>query len=176
MNWPADRLVIVLLVGVLLQIAEGCGQRQRYQASKLPDGDQVVVVYVTASWTRGESDPSFRSQVKTLLEALRREAGQRSVALSLVGASLDMDPQEGLKYLRRIGQFDQVVVGAGWINWIAVEYFWRDHPGLPAVPQLLVLRRHVATHQNYISVGPDSLLGRFAGEQIIAYAKRERHF
>jgi hypothetical protein len=143
----------------------------------LPRGDQVVVLFVASSSSRADAAPGLREAVRSLHRQLQVEAERHGLALEFVGVSLDWDVEEGIRFLRRYGPFDQVVVGGNWVNLAAIEYIWRDQPGSPTVPQIVLIRRHVDQRPATIDVSPDQVLGRFVGaEQIMEWAQRPQHF
>lgn len=167
------------LAALMLAVTVGCsaanGRPGRVHG--LPRGDQVVVFFVASASSRGSTASGLREAVLSLHQKLRAEAERQGLALEVVGVSVDWDVDDGIRFLRRYGPFDEMVVGGNWVNLAAIEYIWRDQPGTPTIPQIVVVRRRVDPGPSTIGVGPDQVLGRFVGvEQIVEWAGRSTHF
>lgn len=132
-----------------------------------PVRDQLVAVLVTSAACRAAD----RSELAKLWEQLRDRLSARSrsegVEFRGVGVSLDGPPTLAFKELADLGTFEEYAVGGGWTNTAVLQYVVRDVAGMPAVPQLVVVRRSV--HQSRVlTVSPDSLVARFIGIEPIA--------
>lgn len=144
--------------------------------SHLPSGDEVVVVLIAASWCHGVTVPGFREAILSLQQALPLEAERKGLAFAFVGVSIDWSLDEGRRFLGSYGPFDETIIGRNWANTAAVEYIWRDNPGQPSVPQIVVIRRRVTAATETMSFGPDVVLGRFLGaKEIMDWAGRRTH-
>jgi hypothetical protein len=163
---------LVLAAGVGCSVTSG----KRNDAHGIPHGDQVVVFFVAAAFSRGSSAPGLREAIRSLHQKLQAEAERQGLALEFVGVSLDWIVEDGIRFLRAYGPFDEMVVGGNWLNLAAIEYVWRDSPGVPTIPQIVLVRRRIDPGPSTIGVGPDHVVGRFVGvEQIIEWAGRSTH-
>lgn len=106
-------------------------------------GTELIAIYfgsANCAWSNRDSMPQAVREVKT---ALAEKADARGHAFASVGVALDWSVEEGLDHLDRFGHFDEVSTGRNWLNSAAVDYVWKDVPGRPATPQILVLKRTV---------------------------------
>jgi hypothetical protein len=139
--------------------------------SGLPMAPEVQLVLVGATFCHGADSPEFQAAVVKLKENAARIIGQRGYAYSTVGVAIDWTPAEGLEFLSRFGSFDQVLAGRNWVNEGAVKYIWRDLPGSPSVPTLLIVQRDVKLG-NRIEIGAEHVLVRIEGaDSITAFAQ-----
>lgn len=168
----------ILLVAMLLGGGTVSCSAQRPPAHPtftMQTGDQLVVAFVTASWGRGLDQPELREALDSLWAVLPREAERQRLSIMFLGAALDRDPNAGYRALQGM-QFDQVVTGGWWLNMVSVQYLFRDFPGQPSVPQLILFRRRIELGESSIRIGADSVIGRFVGTgEIAEFARRERH-
>lgn len=74
-------------------------------------------------------------------EAVDGRADRWNVEFQAVGVAMDDRVGSGVEFLSGYGRFHQIVVGGRWRNVAIAEFIWRDGLAVPAVPQLLVLRR-----------------------------------
>jgi len=128
---------------------------------ELPNGRQLVVVYVGGSETVRE--PEFAAAVRDMKPLLARQAAQRGVPLSIIGVSLDWEVEKSYARLQSMGAWDEVVLGNNWINVGAQHYLWRRPDGKPNTPQVIVFERTITTQQNTIQFGDERRLAGFVG-------------
>lgn len=133
-------------------------------------GREVVLVFIGASFCGAHRKPGFPDAVENVKVALVERAKAQDSRFRVMGIALDWDPAEGYAFLGRFGNFDQMAIGDNWLNESAVKYIWRDMPGRPAVPQILVIEREVVAGAA-INVRGEKLLKRVAGsDAIMAWA------
>jgi hypothetical protein len=125
-------------------------------------GDEIVLVFIGASFCNAHNLPGFPDVVESAKLRVREHAQARGMRFRAVGVALDWRPADGLAFLARFGEFDEVASGGNWINDGATKYIWRDIPGDADVPQLLVLRRSVHRGEA-IRVGEDKVVKRILG-------------
>jgi hypothetical protein len=154
-----------------------CSGKVDQRRHVLPAGEQVEAVLIAASWCHGITVPGFHEAIVSLQRNLPKEAARDGLSFSFVGVALDWKPEDGYRFLSRYDPFDEIVVGGNWGNTDAVRFIWRDYPGNPSVPQLVVLRRLVIQDSTTMKFGADRLVGRFLGAQeIIQWAAERVHF
>jgi hypothetical protein len=95
--------------------------------------------------------------------ALARQAAERHEGLSVVGVSLDWAAQEGIDHLAKFGTFDEIIVGRNWYGTGATRFIWRDIPGQPSTPQIVLLRHGVTTTPRGIVITKESEIRRIIG-------------
>jgi hypothetical protein len=108
-------------------------------------GEELVLVFIGASFCGAQHKPGFPATVERAKVALVEQARARGVQFRAHAVSLDWRPADALAFLEHFGAFDEISVGSNWLNDGAVRYIWRDLPSEPAVPQLLLIQRHVET-------------------------------
>lgn len=130
-------------------------------------GPEVVLVFIGASFCGAQKRPGFAETVERAKVELSRRAAAEGKQFSAVGVSLDWKPAEALAFLERFGSFDQVSLGRNWTNDAALRYIWKELPGAPVVPQIVVIERYVRT-QPRIDVRDERVVKRIAGADPIA--------
>ena len=139
----------------------------KYQPEpSLESGDEVVMVFVGASFCNAQKIAGFPDVVEAAKMALRDRARARGQRFRAVGVALDWSPAEGLAFLGRFGEFDEVASGGNWIGDAATRYVWRDIPGSADVPQVIVLQRTVDAAAA-IRITGDRELKRIVGARAI---------
>ncbi|HEX2076151.1 MAG TPA: hypothetical protein VHG08_00530, partial [Longimicrobium sp.] len=131
-------------------------------AGSIEAGDEIVLVFIGASFCNAHNVPGFPDVVESAKLKVQAQARARGMRFRAVGVALDWRPADGLAFLARFGEFDEVASGSNWIGDGATKYIWRDLPGDADVPQLLVLRRSIQSGQ-VIRVGEDQVVKRVLG-------------
>jgi len=170
-----------LVVGILAartaaQVRPAEGERATgSSAAALTDGREIVVVLIGMSNCGAAQRPEFPPAFERAVKRLREGADSRGERLSTIGVALDWDVADGLDFLTRVGRFDEVAAGLNWQNSLALRYIFRDFPGQPAVPQVVVLERTIEIQQTSLDARDERLLDRIVGVQpIIDWADGER--
>jgi hypothetical protein len=104
-------------------------------------GWELALVYIGSSacyWSNVESLPPLIQQVRLQLSKRAQAAGYRFAS---IGVARDRNVENGLQHLRKMGPFDEVMTGRGWLNVGVLKYVYQDLPGPALTPQLLVFRR-----------------------------------
>ncbi len=139
---------------------------------RLRTGNEILLVFVGGSFCRANRRPGFHQAVENAKLRVRDQAVARGRQFRAVAVSLDWKPTEALAFLDGFGNFDEVSVGSNWVNDSAIRYVWRDLPGDPTVPQLVVVERHVEVGRT-VQVGSERVLKRVLGaEQIFDWARQ----
>lgn len=110
---------------------------------------------------------SLRSELPRHFAAIRHaaasRAGRSGHQFVSVGVAVDHSIEEGVEFLKRFPDLDQMAVGGAWMNESVVRFIWRDIAGEPVLPQVLLLRRSVDVSRERVTFGEDSLLSRAVG-------------
>jgi hypothetical protein len=139
----------------------------------LPNGRQLVVVYVGMTGCGASRDPELKRAVRRMKPLVARQADSLGRALSIAGVALDWQPDSGAAYLRSLGMWDEMVVGNNWVNLGAERYIWGEQGGRPSIPQVIVYERTVRPAKSRIAFGLARRLGRYVGtEEIIGWVER----
>jgi hypothetical protein len=149
-------LLIALCLGMIAAFAIDASRRERgligsavsiprgtITAAYSKGGPQLTLVVVG---TRRLASKDARATIATLRafrDSISRIAESRSLPLSVIGASIDRSPDEGVLWLRAVGGFDEIIAGGGWAGVAAERFVWKDSTTRAAVPQVRVLLRVV---------------------------------
>lgn len=133
---------------------------------RLRTGNEILLVFVGGSFCRANRLPGFQQAIENAKLRVRDQAVARGRQFRAVAVSLDWKPGEALAFLEGFGEFDEVSVGSNWVNDSAVRYVWRELPGDPTVPQVVVVERHVQVGRT-VQVGSDRVLKRVLGSDRI---------
>jgi len=158
MHRVRNAIVWLSLIGSSL-----AAQQSTYVPSnKLPNGKEIVAVYLGAESCGACHFPAVKDAVKRMKELVNAQARKVGAAFSVIGVANDWDQAVAAAFLAPVGPFDQVVLGGNWTN-IAIEHFvWRDPKGNPAMPQILLFERTV-TPGVRIAFSEPRLLRRMVG-------------
>lgn len=131
-------------------------------------GDEVALVFVGASFCGAHNVPGFPQVVERAKIAVQRRAKGAGKQFRAVGVALDWRPAEGIAFLSRFGEFDEISAGSNWVGDAATRYVWRDLSGSAEVPQLLIVSRHVdAEADQAIRMTGDRVVRRLLGTKAI---------
>ncbi len=137
--------------------------------------DELVAVLIASSHCSGSLRPDFVPAVLKMKRALAFKALSEHKRLVTVGAATDDSKDDGLTFLNMLGPFDEIVLGGNWLNEAATQYIWRDQPGVPAVPQWVLLERHVDINRKSINVGAERVVDRVIGANgMLEWLKRNK--
>lgn len=168
----------LLLAGVLASGRVGglAAQDSLYHAGGLElTGPQLITVYVGATTCRPCRWPSFKDAMQKALFLVSQEAARRQVSYATVGVALDADKAKGLALLEPHEQFDELLVGGGWIGTGATWYVWSDTSVTGAIPMLLVVERDLDQRKDYrwMGLGNQKVLVRLTGaNEIMSWVKQ----
>jgi predicted metalloprotease with PDZ domain len=159
-----------IMIGLaLLLTAVGLAEERPYQPSHSnPRGTELVAVLVTTESCIGSRQPGFDTAIREMKRLLANRAEADGQPFSVTGVSLDWSVEDGIEHLKKFGAFDEIMVGRNWFNSGAVHYIWRDLPGTPATPQVLLFERHVEPGPKGINFGTERPLARLVGSDAIA--------
>lgn len=132
-------------------------------------GTELALIYIGSSTCAAAKDPDLTVLVDSLAEVLRGVASERGFRFTTIGIAKDWETSDGLEHLGRFDEFDELIVGRGWLNAGGQRYVWRDIPGIAAVPQVLVVTRQIryADSIHGYDVNDEQLVARKAGLQEI---------
>ena len=138
----------------------------------LRTGDEVILVLVGASFCLAHRTPGFAQAVEDAKVHVQRQAKAGGRQFRAIGVSRDWKTDEALGFLSAFGEFDEISVGSNWVNASAFRYIWSDLPGEPAVPQIVVVQRHLDAGGRAIRVTDERVIRRIRGSaDILAWAR-----
>lgn len=131
-------------------------------------GPELMLIYIGSSTCRWCNAEELPPAIEELKDELRRKAEAENRSFVSVGLSKDADVESGLDHLRKMGRFDEIATGRGWLNGELLRYVFTTHPGKAATPQILVIDRTVAADPSTgYSITDEQLVMRMYGLQRI---------
>lgn len=118
-------------------------------------GRQLVLVYVGSSRCGPSNAPHVATDVRAARELLREQALREGMGFVSIGVAREMDPQAGLQHLENIGGFNEIAAGQSELNQASAHFISRDHVGIAATPQVIILERTLVAEGS--GVNPSSV-------------------
>jgi len=112
---------------------------------KRPSGPEVVMVFIGTPTCGFSTDPRLAPLVRKAVSSLRERVASVGLPLVSVGVSSNWVPGEGWRFLERIMDFDEVVIGRNWLNSKVVELGWSFPNAAVGTPQIIVYRQSVVS-------------------------------
>ena len=134
-----------------------------------PHGPQVVAIYIGATDCAPCVWPPLKEAVHAAWPLLEAQALKAGLAFATLGIAMDEDVTSGVALLQPLDQFDEVAIGAGWVNHGVADYIWADTSATSGIPQIVVVQRTVGTSSDKSewSVSPYQVLDRHTGADAI---------
>ncbi len=166
-----------LLVGstlLLLSITYAVPQEQTYRPkNRNPNGVELIAVYIGAEFCGPCHDPQLKKAIARMKSILADRAAKDQQSFSVTGVSTDWEVEKGIKYLRSIGPFDEMIVGKSLFNQAASEYIWKDSSVSTVVPQLVLIERDVSYKDGRAIIGSYRVVERhFGSTEIISWVSK----
>lgn len=158
--------VAILGGGAAVASAGGWEDGQKYVPSasiELGTNREIVFVYMGASFCGASRREGFGDVIEKSKLLVSQQARNQGRTFRAVGVALDWEVEEGLRFLKKFGAFDEVSLGGNWGNDSAIKYIWRDHPGRAAVPQVIVLEREIEEAPRTTEITREVVLRRING-------------
>ena len=134
---------------------------------KLQTGNEILLVFVGGSFCGAQRRPGFPRVVDNAKLRLQEQAKRTGRQFRAVAVSLDWDPGVAHTFLKGFGKFDEMSLGGNWVSDGAVKYVWREMPGEPLVPQVIIVERHVDTNSAGVRVTSERVVKRVLGAAAI---------
>lgn len=136
-------------------------------ATELPNGRQVLAVYLGAKWCTPCNRPEVKAAVARMKPLVASQAKQSGATFTAVVVAMDRNLDAALAFIRPLGAFDEYAVGGDFVSTAAQRFVWRNSAPEPSVPQVLVLERTLrAVPGQPITLGRDRVLRRVLGDSI----------
>ena len=161
MNLPK---LLASLVVLLLSLSSTVPQSQTYHPkNKNPNGVELIVIYIGAEFCGPCHDPQLKNAIREMKTILVDRAAKEQQSFSITGVSIDWEVDKGIKYLRSLGPFDEIIAGKSLFNQAASEYIWKDSSGSSVVPQLVLIEREVGYKDGRALISNYRVLARHIG-------------
>lgn len=132
---------------------------------------QVILVLLGTERLLQRQTNEVMSAFREFRAAVRKSAAANSMSLVTVGAAIDHAPDQGLRWLGKIGGFDEVSAGQSWTGSGAREFVWADSNPQASLPQVMVLIRNFRVTAERVETHNSSPILRLRGKEAILNAK-----
>lgn len=176
----ASIVLFALGGGVAANVLWGGWSRPVPDVSKVArprSGDQLVAIFLITKTCPAAKREDLRQAFNAGLLALRDSTKAHGLVAHSIGVALTANNEDTRRFISEYAPFDEISVGNGWLNSAAIAYVWRDLQGVGAVPQLILVLRHVRVNPQEMAISPDSVLLRLSGaDNILRWAKSRAPF
>lgn len=104
--------------------------------------NEVVFVFIGDINCEVCRSHEFSATLKRVLLGVRGQVAARGDLFRAVGVVITPDFRRGYAYLRRLGTWDEISLGGGWLNALVVQNVWSGE-SRGTVPQVVVYARTV---------------------------------
>lgn len=104
-------------------------------------GRQLLFIYIGSSRCGPSNQPELLAAVGKSIGDIRSRATRASRGFVTIGVGRELNATTALGHLAKVATFDEVAVGQGDFNQASIRFISRDHPGIGATPQVLVVER-----------------------------------
>jgi hypothetical protein len=139
--WAGQLLATLAAPGPMEEAAAPSASTTQAQVDTAVTVREYSLVYVGSSRCGPSNIAELAPAVQEILAVLRQRAQSESVALTTIGVARESDARAGLAHLEKTAMFDEVAAGQGRLNQAALRFVTRDHPGIAATPQLILVER-----------------------------------
>lgn len=107
-------------------------------------GRQLVFVYLGSSRCNPSNQKDVIESIRSSVGLARQQALRQGIGFVSIGIARELSADAGIAHLAGVYGFDEVAAGQGGLNQAAFRFVSRDHPGIAATPQVLVIERVLA--------------------------------
>jgi len=126
-------------------------------------GQHLMLVFLGSPNCPWSTNPQLSSFLQDARTSVSATAANRKQEFETLGIALDRDPRLGWRFLEGFGGFDEVAVGRGWGNSLALKYLFGDLAGEPSTPQILIVQRTIDDTSGMLEVTNEAILRRLVG-------------
>jgi hypothetical protein len=156
--------LLVAITLLLLCMSSAAPQEQTYHPkNKNPNGVELIAIYIGAEFCGPCHDPQLKRAIRKMKNVLADRAAKAGQSFSVTGVSTDWGVETGIKYLRSIGPFDELIVGKSLFNHGASEYVWKDPSAATTVPQIVLIEREVRYENGRAIINNYRVIDRHVG-------------
>lgn len=138
-------------------------------------GRQLVAVYIGSSRCNASNQSDVLSAVSSAFESVRKQSQQQQAGFVSIGIAREQSARAGLFHLSSVYRFDELSAGQGQLNQAAYRFVSKDHPGIAATPQIIVVERRLAPMGNTVDeveIAERVLLRKVGAVEISQWARR----
>lgn len=145
----------------------------------LTNEKEIAFIFYGSSYCPAATDASLPDIIQTLIAETREQAHIAGYGFTTIGISNEVNVEDGLAYLKNMGDFDEIALGNGVANRALQFYAWGslDDPLSGATPQIILTKRLYHSSKNnssdliYPSIESETILIRKVGVTNIAQLK-----
>lgn len=139
---------ILLVIVFLMFLSVGCNNKglDKPNGTDFRDDKPAIQLIYIGSNRCVYCSNDFHNEVKILRSNLEKWAEFHDYQLISTGISVDVNSDEGIRFLQKSGPYDEIVAGWSWYNSGISHHVWNDKKTEGFVPQikLLKLKIHIA--------------------------------
>ena len=129
---------------------------------------ELFAVYVGADDCGPCHDAELKRALRKMRPVLAGRAEREGRAFFMTGVALDSEAGKGVRFLSRLGNFDEIIAGRGWKNHAAIEYLWGDTSAELGIPQLIIVEREMKNVEGRLVPSGSKIMARYVGPKTIA--------
>lgn len=151
--------------------AQAAGDTSYTPSYALPQGRQIVAVYLGALTCRPCGAPEMKAAVRRMKPLLAAQAKHSGSSFAATVVANDWDLKSSLEFVQPLGAFDEYLLGGNWVSVGAQRFFWSDSLTTKAMPQVLLIDRTVTFDERGGRFGPEQVIHRIVGDSIIKWVR-----
>jgi len=142
---------ILSATGIVGRIEVDVRWKERAQPERYaPDyeeagGWELAMVYIGSSGCAPSNADYLPDAVRKIKHRLQRRAESKGYSFAVVGVARDWNVDQGIRHLRKFGEFDEITSGRNWLNSGASRFMYTRYPGEAGTPQVVVVSRYTKT-------------------------------
>jgi hypothetical protein len=172
-NMNVSKLLVALALLFVSMSSAAPQERTYHPNNKNPNGVELIAIYIGAEFCGPCHDPQLKRAIGRMKIILADRAAKERQSFSVTGVSIDWEVEKGIKYLRSIGPFDEIVVGKSLFNQAASEFMWKDSSVSTVVPQLVLIQREVSYKDGRAIISNYKVVDRHVGTtEIISWVNK----
>jgi len=133
--------ILSLSIGIFFRGSSFFSKEKEYSSSNISDfkgGDYIQLVYIGSSGC-GYCNDSLHKEIANLSNRLKEYSIISGKKFYTTGISTDVNTNQGIDFLIKAGNFDEIITGGGWYNMGANYYIWDKFQLEGYVPQILII-------------------------------------
>lgn len=137
-------LLITILTPILIYSIIGLNNKNNYQPANNYSitKNSIVSIYIGCSTCPAADAKFLPGLVKAINDSLNIIAHEKGYKLIKIGVAKEENGlDEGINYLNKFDNFDEISVGNNWANLSIEKYIWEIKSSIPATPKLVITKR-----------------------------------
>jgi len=138
-------------------------------------GHEITMVFVGSPDCTFSTSPDVEAAVRKLKLEAAAATADAGIPFRAIGVSVNDNPEDGIRFLAGLGQFDEISAGGYYGNSTAQRFIFGRAPGPAATPQVILLER-LSDPDGPPGSFRETVLSRLSGASSILEEAREGTF